>query len=80
MKRQDFIDALYSAGWRANNDAQWSGAERLHAKIFPSVAAMEDEIIDAAQDAFQAGQIDCGVDPSFSSAKNYAAKIFGRDQ
>ena len=80
MKRQDFIDALYSAGWRANNDAQWSGAASLHAKIFPSVAAMEDEIIEVAKNAFQAGQVDCCVDPSFSSAKNYATKVFGRDR
>lgn len=46
MRRQDFIDALYKAGWKSDNDARWDGAKKLHAQIFPTVAELEDELED----------------------------------
>lgn len=46
MKQQDFIDAIYLAGWRDNSDAQHKGIKALHRKLFPVVAALEDELDD----------------------------------
>jgi len=34
----------------------------------------------AVEQAFMAGQSDCGVDPSFSSAKKYADSILGENK
>ena len=51
MRRQEFIDALYEAGWRAPLDAQHTEIKKLFARLFPTVAALEDEIDDAAHEA-----------------------------
>jgi len=75
MKRQEFIDALYDAGWESTRDAQWNGAKELHRKLFPSTAALEDEQRGLVEEAHQAGQSDAGVDPSYSNAQVYASEI-----
>jgi len=75
MRKQEFIDALYEAGWEATSDAQWSGAEKLHAKIFPTVAMLEGERRELLEDGHMAGQADAGVDPSFYNAQRYAERV-----
>ena len=50
MKKQDFIDALYEAGWDSTADAQHSEIEKLWASIFPCVAALEVEVQDLQED------------------------------
>jgi hypothetical protein len=75
MKRQEFIDALCEAGWDATHDAQWSGADKLWRKIFPSVAATHDEMIQAIEAAHMAGQADAGVDPGYSKASAYRRSV-----
>ena len=75
MKRQEFINELYKAGWECSSDAQWEGAKALHRKLFPTVAALEDERRELVEDAHQAGQSDAGVDPSYSNAQLYADNI-----
>jgi hypothetical protein len=75
MKRQEFIDALYEAGWEASHDAQWSGAGKLWRKIYPSVAAIQDEMSDAIEAAHMAGQSDAGVDPGYSNARAYRRSV-----
>ena len=75
MKRQEFIDALYAAGWEATGDAQWTMAAELHRKLFPSTAELEDERRELVEDAHQAGQTDAGVDPSYLNAQTYATNL-----
>jgi hypothetical protein len=76
MKRQQFIDALQEAGWEATHDAQWSGADKLWRKIFPSVAAIHDEMNSEIEVAHMAGQADAGVDPSYSNASAYRRSVW----
>lgn len=45
MKQQDFIDALYSAGWEGIHDAQHTKIKALHKQIFPIIAELEEIII-----------------------------------
>lgn len=79
MRKQEFIDALYKAGWDSPHDAQWTGAEKLWAEIFPAVAKIEAEIPDLIESAHMAGQYNEGegVDPSASSARNFREKTYG---
>ncbi len=44
MKKQDFIEALKQAGWRAVHDAQHEQIAMLHRELFPVVAELEDEL------------------------------------
>jgi len=44
MKRREFIDAVYAAGWRNVQDAQHSDIGKLWEKLFPTVALMEQEL------------------------------------
>lgn len=44
MKSQEFIDAVYNAGWRPSLDAQHSEIYALWRKLFPTAASLEDEI------------------------------------
>jgi hypothetical protein len=50
MRKQQFIDALYNAGWDAPHDAQHSKIEELHRKLFPVIADLEEELEDAVSD------------------------------
>ena len=75
MTKREFIDALYSAGWVEAHDAQHTGAKELHAKIFPTVAKLEDERGDLLEIGHMAGQGDAGIDPSFSNAQAYAKRV-----
>jgi len=77
MKRQEFIDALYSAGWKAPNDAQHSKIGKLWENLFPTVAQMERELSGIIEEAHMAGQNDAGVDPSYSNAQRYAESVSG---
>lgn len=76
MRKQQFIDAVYDAGWRANHDAQHEHIEKLWAKLFPTVAYLESQIPDLIETAHQAGQISAGVDPSYSLAKEFSDKTW----
>jgi len=78
MKKQEFIDALIDAGWQSTNDAQWTEIEKLWRKLFPTVAALNDEMIEAVKDAHMAGQYNKGdgVDPSYSEAQSYCKDIY----
>lgn len=51
MKFNDFVDALYAAGWKSPNDAQHTYIEEFWRKLFPVVAELEDELHDIEQDA-----------------------------
>lgn len=46
MKSQEFIDAVYSAGWRPQLDAQHSEIYELWRVLFPTAAILEDDIAD----------------------------------
>ena len=50
MRSKDFIDALYKAGWDSTADGQHSGAIKLWAELFPSVAHAENELWDLNED------------------------------
>lgn len=43
MKRQEFVEAVYDAGWRATADAHHKGINALWEKLFPTAAAIELE-------------------------------------
>lgn len=45
MKQQDFINALYDAGWDNIGDAQHTKIKALHIQIFPIIAELEEIII-----------------------------------
>ena len=72
MKLQDFIDELYKTGWEASHDAQWTKIKELHKRLFPIIAELEQAQRPLVEDAYQAGQADAGVDPSYSNAQAYA--------
>ena len=44
MRFQEFIDALYDAGWVSKHDAQYSEIKKLHKKLFPAVSELELEL------------------------------------
>lgn len=46
MKLEDFIDALYKAGWQATTDAQHEKIEKMWRNLFPVVAELEDDLHD----------------------------------
>jgi len=50
MKRQEFIDALYKAGWEAVHDAQWTEIDKLWRELFPVIAELESELEQAVMD------------------------------
>lgn len=69
MKKQEFIDALYEAGWSSPCDAQHENIGKLWRKMHPELAKMEDEMADAIEQAHMAGQHNSdGCDPSYSAA------------
>lgn len=45
MKQQDFINALYDAGWYNLGDEQHINIKYLHKQIFPIIAELEEIII-----------------------------------
>ena len=47
MKLEDFIEELYKAGWQSVADAQHTKIERLWRDMFPCVAKLSDELLDA---------------------------------
>ena len=79
MRKQEFIDAVYAAGWRPSLDAQHSEIAKVWAQCFPTAAALEEEIADLIADlietAHYAGQVSAGVDPSYSLAKEFLREI-----
>lgn len=50
MRLQEFINALTNAGWRDTNDAQHEQIAFLHESLFPTVAALEGELLEANED------------------------------
>lgn len=44
MKLNTFVDALHEAGWHAICDAQHSEIRKLHAKLFPIIAELEEDL------------------------------------
>ncbi len=44
MKLEEFIKALYDAGWRSISDAQHDGVKELHRKLWPVIAELEREV------------------------------------
>jgi len=44
MTKQDFIKALYEAGWTAPGDAQHENIVQLWRKLNPGIAQLEDEL------------------------------------
>lgn len=44
MRFDDFVTALYAAGWRPVLDAQHTEIKTLWTKMFPVIAQLEDEI------------------------------------
>ena len=71
MRKQQFIDAIYAAGWRPSLDAHHSEIAKVWATCFPTVAELEEEISDLIETAHYAGQSSAGVDPSYSLAKEF---------
>ncbi len=47
MRLENFIDALYKAGWESSHDGQHDNIEALWRKLFPSTAELHDELIEA---------------------------------
>lgn len=43
MKLEEFIDALYAAGWTAPHDAQWTQISGVHATMIARAEAAEAE-------------------------------------
>lgn len=41
MRKQEFIDKLYNAGWDDSHDAQHDGATKLFNELFPVYAEVE---------------------------------------
>ena len=75
MKKQEFIDALYAAGWDSPHDAQGTKVNDLWRNIFPTAAAIQDDMEDAIESAHMAGQRDAGVDPGYSNAQAYRIRV-----
>ena len=44
MKLEEFIDALYAAGWTAPYDAQWTQISGVHAALIARAEAAEAEV------------------------------------
>ena len=44
MKLNTFVDALHEAGWEAPHDAQHTEIRKLHAKLFPIIAELEEDL------------------------------------
>lgn len=44
MRFNDFVDALFKAGWRDDCDAQHTEVRKLWKRLFPTVAELEDEL------------------------------------
>lgn len=51
MRFNEFIDALYAAGWRCPLDAQHTEIRKLYEKLFPTVAVLENLLYDAEHEA-----------------------------
>ena len=76
MKKQEFIDALYEAGWASPCDAQHENIIKLWRKMHPELAQLEDEMADAIEQAHMAGQhATHGCDPSYSAALAYRKSV-----
>ena len=43
MKFDDFVNALYDAGWGSSSDAQHSRIKELWRKLWPVIADLEEE-------------------------------------
>jgi hypothetical protein len=56
MRSQQFIEALYEAGWLAVHDAQHNNITELWKKLFPTVAELECEVEDLTNDLLIANQ------------------------
>ena len=53
MKLEDFIAALYRAGWDARADGQHTRIAELHKELFPVVASLEAELKDTEKECFR---------------------------
>lgn len=57
MGKQEFIDAVYAAGWRDRADAQHEGISRLWEKIYLRIEKAEEDL-NEINDRFQIMEID----------------------
>lgn len=44
MRFDDFVEALYTAGWLSTGDAQHTRIKELWKTLYPVVAELEDEV------------------------------------
>ena len=44
MRIDDFIEALYKAGWDSPSDAQHTNIRELHKKLWPELAKVDEEL------------------------------------
>ena len=44
MRFEDFVDALWQAGWRPMADAQHTEVRKLWEELFPVIAELENEL------------------------------------
>jgi hypothetical protein len=58
MKKQDFIDRLYAAGWDSFADGQHSRIEEFWKDLFPVVAELEGELEEAEMEIRCIGERD----------------------
>ena len=49
MRFDDFINEVYLAGWRPIGDAQHAPIRKVWVKLFPVIAALEDELSDGVE-------------------------------
>ena len=52
MTLDDFIEALYKAGWTAFSDAQHAKIADLHKKLFPEIARLDSELQDSKSELY----------------------------
>lgn len=57
MRLDDFINDLYLAGWKPDNDAQWHGVAAFHKKLFPVIAELEETIKDLENELFETQEL-----------------------
>ena len=60
MKLEEFIDALYAAGWTAPYDAQWTQISGVHAALIARAEAAEAEVARLRSALEQLTTCECG--------------------
>jgi hypothetical protein len=70
MRKDEFINALYSCGWNSDNDAQHKKVTELHREIFPVVASLEDDLACANEDFRQLKMLFKGLEDALAEAED----------